>query len=207
MSERKEQILVAARDLFLERGPAGTTMRKVAARVGISATAIYRHYRDRDALIGAVTAEGYQVFSSYLFRALSEPGPRERLVAAGRHYLRFAVEHDAYYRLIFLSWDRLPARGPGRRGDADGPAFRFLQDRVTECQRAGIVPADRPPMQVALYLWAVCHGLATMYVAGGLRALGAAGFLGLAEPLAAGTIDDLAAAARGARGGKGSSRR
>ncbi len=66
----EHDILAAARDLYLTHGLTGFSMRKVADAVGISATAIYRHFDGREALILAVVDEGFRRFGTYLYRGL-----------------------------------------------------------------------------------------------------------------------------------------
>jgi AcrR family transcriptional regulator len=167
MTDRKTDLLEAARDLLLADGPRSVTLRKVAARVGVSATAIYRHFASREALVQAVLREGHERFGSYLFRALEGQTPAERLERSGAQYLRFALEHPAYYRAMFLVWDEPCARIEEQK--EPGPTFQFLLDRVVEAQRAGAVRPDAAPMEVALQLWSQVHGLASLYLTGGLR--------------------------------------
>jgi AcrR family transcriptional regulator len=173
VTARREQILTVARDLFLEHGPKGLSMRRVAARVGISATAIYRHYQDKGALLGAVVTEGFQVFASYLFRALEGQTPLERLVLAGHHYLRFALEQPKYYQLIFMSWtdDAKPDLGPEHavRPQRPEPTYQFLLDRVDECIRERVFRGEVRAEDAAIGIWSQVHGLAALYLAGGAR--------------------------------------
>jgi AcrR family transcriptional regulator len=168
MADRKTDILEAARDLLLAGGPRGVTLRKVAAKVGVSATAIYRHFASREALLYAVLREGHARFGSYLFRALEGQTPVERLERAAACYLQFALEHPAYYRAIFMVWDE-PCAPPAGQTNDPGPTFRFLLDRVVEAQRAGAVKPDADPLEVSLHLWSHVHGLASLYLTGGLR--------------------------------------
>ncbi len=63
----------AARELLEEGGSAGLSLRAVARRAGVSATAPYRHYADREALVSAVAAEGYRELAGYL--AAAHPAP------------------------------------------------------------------------------------------------------------------------------------
>jgi AcrR family transcriptional regulator len=169
---RREQILTIARDLFLTRGLAGLSMRRVAAGAGISATAIYRHYKDKQALLQAMVEEGHQVFASYLFRALSGKTPYERLRLSAQSYLAFAIEQPKYYQLIFMSWsDEKQAELATRDRDPDrkAPTFQFLLDRVGECIGEGVFRKGTDPMDAALGAWSLVHGLATLWLTGGGR--------------------------------------
>ena len=170
MTGTKAEILAAARDLFLERGLDGVSMRAVAERVGVSATAIYRHYRDKKELLAATVADGFELFRRSLAQALRRPTPRERLLATGERYLRFAFEHPRYYQVLFMAWEELglldlPRPSPGQLS----PGLRFLVDRVDECAAAGLLRAPTDPLQTALLFWAEVHGLASLWLAGGGR--------------------------------------
>jgi AcrR family transcriptional regulator len=173
VASRREQILAAARDLFLKQGLSGFSMRRVAAQAEISATAIYRHFKDKDALLQAVVEEGFLVFASYLFRSLEGKTPLERLTLAGENYIRFSLEQPKYYRLIFMSWfdekkpEFVAKRAEEQRGQA--PTFQFLLDRVDECIKEGIIKGEVQAMDAALGIWSQVHGLAALYLAGGAR--------------------------------------
>ncbi|HSC88979.1 MAG TPA: helix-turn-helix domain-containing protein, partial [Polyangiaceae bacterium] len=100
--DTREQLLRAARDVLLDEGLAGFSLRKVAAQCGISAPAIYRHFEDKDDLLAAAIQRGAALFTNYLLSALSEATPRERLQQLGQRYFRFAVENPRDYELIFV---------------------------------------------------------------------------------------------------------
>ncbi len=70
MSESKELILSCARDIFLKEGLSHFSMRKVASCVGMSATALYRHYTNKEELLFQVLLRGYRIFSRYLEKIL-----------------------------------------------------------------------------------------------------------------------------------------
>lgn len=169
----RDRILEHARDLFLEGGMSGFSMRRLAERVGVSATAIYRHFDDKEALLVAVVDAGYARFASYLMRGLDGATAAERLDRSGEGYARFAVEHPAYYRMMFMAsrddfgFDALPQQNVERQQRS----FRMLIDRVRECQEERVLRAQEPA-ELALLIWSFSHGLASLYLSGHLRSLG-----------------------------------
>lgn len=172
MKTSKTAILAAARDIFLERGLAAVTMREVAFRTGVSATAIYRHYHDKKELMSDVVGEGYALLVRYFFTALEGKTPLERLALTGERYLDFAFTESRYYKIIFMSGDLLEPAGPqAGHAASHGPSFQFLIDRVAECRRQGLIRGERDDFSVALHLWAQCHGLAALYLSGGIAPL------------------------------------
>jgi AcrR family transcriptional regulator len=182
-------LLAAARDVFLEDGPERFSLREVARRVGVSAAAVYRHFADKDALLFAACTQGFQVFSSYLVRALGEPTPLDRLRATGDLYRLFALENPLDYRFIFMSQaDKVSPPPPKatttttttkatttKPADASAlpqdTTFRFLVDRVRECMQAGIlVPGEVE--RVAVAIWAYSHGVVALRLSGHLDSMG-----------------------------------
>jgi AcrR family transcriptional regulator len=161
----KSRIVGAARALYFDRGPEAVTMRAVAERVGVTATALYRHFADKDALLKEVVGEGSRLLGSHLFRALEAPTPLERLRATAMAYLDFAMAQPQAYRTLF---------DPGADDEASlverqrGAVSRFLRDRVREAMDAGVIaPGD--PDGAALTLWSLLHGLASLHQAGVTR--------------------------------------
>jgi AcrR family transcriptional regulator len=166
MNETRERILAAARELFLAGGAEAVTMRSVAERVGVTATALYRHFEGKEALLQAVIHAGFEGFGSYLYRALEGASPLERLRLSGQRYLEFALEQPQMYRTIFMA--PRPADvdcEPEKPGQA--PTFRFLTDRVRECMQDGLLRRDEPEA-VALAIWAHVHGLVSLHLSGAL---------------------------------------
>jgi AcrR family transcriptional regulator len=170
----RERLLAAARDLFLESGPAHFSLREVARRVGLSAAAVYRHFDGKEALVAAACTEGFHLFSAYLVRALAARTPHERLVAACEQYRRFGVENPLDYRFIFMSpaEDVVKSHVEAQATEAgEAPpqhsTFRFLVDRVQECIAARVLAKDDPE-KLAVVIWAHLHGLVALRLSGHL---------------------------------------
>jgi len=165
-----DRILSAARDVYLSAGLQGFSMRKVAVRVGVSATALYRHYRNKEELIGSVINEGFRLFEQLLFEALPGKSPADRLQRSGLAYMRFGLAHPEYYRLIFMStahdhgFRNVTLQSPAKLSKA----FMFLVDRVRECRDAGIV-GGADPLELAAVLWSFWHGLVSLELGGHYR--------------------------------------
>lgn len=166
--ETRLRLLRHARDLYLEAGPSGFSLREVARRSEVSAAAVYRHFKDKDALLGAVCEEGFRVFSSYLLRSLAAPTPLERLRAAGEMYRRFGLEHPRDYRVIFMGAS--DTRGEGASIDPSA-TFQFLVDRVRECMEAKVLARGDEP-ETAAIIWAHVHGLVSLRLCGQLEEVG-----------------------------------
>jgi len=159
----KEALMRAALELIAQKGPAGFTFAEAARWAGVSPAAPYRHFRDRDELLANVALRGFEQFEAALARAWDEGKPDvftafDRL---GRTYLEFARAEGASYSAMFEAAVPLDAnpelRAAGER------AFGVL--RVASEKLIATIPADkRPPaLMVALHIWAVAHGIASLF--------------------------------------------
>jgi len=146
-------------------GVAAVTLRSVAETLGVSRTALYRHFADKQALLGAVAAEGFRTLRASLVAAWEGAGRgRVGFEAMGRAYVRFALDHPSHYRVMFGSGAVAPETAPD---DPGGAAFQALVDALVELQQRGEVRPD-PPLLLALYVWAVVHGIAMLALDGQL---------------------------------------
>lgn len=166
----KARLLAEARDLYLEVGFAGLSLREVARRVGVSAPAVYRHYDSKEALLAEVCAAGFRQFGSYLLRALAEPTPRARLLRSGELYYRFGLENPRDYRVIFMADAEPFTPIKDLKGNPDA-TFQFLIDRVRECMQARVLK-KRDEAEVAAIIWAHVHGLVSLRLSGHLAQVG-----------------------------------
>ncbi|MEO6095190.1 MAG: TetR/AcrR family transcriptional regulator [Fibrobacteria bacterium] len=165
MSDLRERILECALDLYLEHGLKGLSMRHVGEALGISATAIYRHYRNKEDLLHNVIGEAVNVFGSYLFSSLSGRTPEERFLRSGEAYVEFALRKSKYYEVIFMAPAQLGEDGfPDALRERSLATFQFLVDRVQECMESGFLKKD-DATAVSLTIWAHTHGLVSIYLA------------------------------------------
>lgn len=161
MTDPRNRILSAATELFLQGGSTALTMRGVAEVVGVTPTALYRHFENKEALLRAVLGAGFQVFGTYLYGALQGATPGERLRLSGQAYLDFALEQPQAYRTIFMTPRGDPACGnPEPQWRA---TLQFLEDRVRESMDAGVLRRGDPE-EVAVTIWSHVHGLVSLHL-------------------------------------------
>jgi len=161
----KARIARMARRLFLRRGVDGVSMRKIAGAVNLSATAIYRHYRDKDELLDEITEEGFRLFREYLSDALGAPTPLDRMHGLADRYLDFAMEHPRHYDFIFSLPRRNVRTFPGDFASRHDLTFHILSDQVEQAIQEGQMVLD-DPLEVALSIWSHVHGLVALQRAG-----------------------------------------
>lgn len=151
----RRALVLAAREVLVERGPEGVSLRGAVAKVGASTAAPYRHFRDKDALLVAVALEGH----AELQDALRGCGAGT-VTALGNTYVGFALGNSALYRLMLGAGIGDRAAYPELAG-AHRETCAVLADGVRD-QRL----AANDPGGFAVTLWCLLHGLATLVIDG-----------------------------------------
>ena len=156
----KTELLNAALKLISEIGPRAFTLREVARRAGVSHNAPYRHFRDKDDLLGAVAAEGFGRLTAAMKQSAARgKTPLERFRLCGRGYIQFALAYPEHFQVMFdlpSSLDQNPDYV--RAGDA---AFETLLGFIAECQNTkALSPGDPKPL--AFMAWSMVHGIAKL---------------------------------------------
>jgi AcrR family transcriptional regulator len=161
----RQRILTAARRLFDAGGVDAVSIRQVAARVGITPMAIYRHFTDRDALIDAIVLDALDRWRDRL-AALTADDPLTWLIDAGDAFLGFALEEPRRFEAAFLVASTRARRIPDDFAAGRSPAGRLWLARLEELRVAGRLTEDAEPLDVAFTLWALAQGLVTLHRAG-----------------------------------------
>ena len=153
--------------LAREGGPDRVILREAARAAGVSHSAAYRHFADREALLAEVSRHARSELAAKMRRRVdSAEGPRLRLEAVGIAYIDFALTEPGLFRTAFTSH---PATSPGAEQDpADGAdPFAILGAVLDQCQAAGLLdPQRRPGAEIAA--WSAVHGLAGLLLDGPL---------------------------------------
>jgi AcrR family transcriptional regulator len=165
--ELKTRILDAARELFATEGYEAVTMRKIAERIEYSATAIYAHFKDKDALIRELCQADFATFAQKFAAFLFVEDPVERFKRAGLAYFEFALENPQHYRLMFMT--ARPARveepDAAEMADPTRNAYAFLRQTVCDAMARGLVrPELTDPEMVAQTVWAALHGVVALQI-------------------------------------------
>lgn len=165
----QRRILEAARELFAAEGFEAVTMRKIADRVEYTPTALYFHFKDKNALFRRLCAEDFAAMTAR-FQVLSRvPDPVDRLRMLGRSYIAFAMEHPHQYRLIFMTLDAPLESGPGEAAVGlerpDRGAYAHMRRVSAEAIATGrLRPEFSDPDLVAQTIWAGVHGVAALAI-------------------------------------------
>jgi AcrR family transcriptional regulator len=147
------------------------TLREIGSRLGVSRTALYRHFADKRALLAAVATEGFRTLRQRLVTAWDDGGRnREAFGSMGAAYVRFAMANPSHYRVMFGGSIDPKVCGPELAAEAAG-AFQALVDALSSLQREGVVRAD-DTLTMARYVWATVHGVSMLGINGQLQNAG-----------------------------------
>lgn len=157
-------LLRVAADLLEREGIGAVTLRAVGASAGVSRTAPYRHFADKEALLSAVAAADLLRLRDVLEASTrGVEGPTARLEAMTSAYVDFALADPAHYRLMFGSAQR--KREDPRMAEAAEAALGVLVAAVTDAQQAGELPGS-DPLPIAGLLWSTGHGAIDLALGG-----------------------------------------
>jgi AcrR family transcriptional regulator len=166
VADFRERLCEAAERLFAERGPEAVTMRQLATELGVSPMTPYRYFADKDDILAAVRAQGYDRFAQALEAAAaqtSDPVERSRLM--GQSYLDFALAHPHTYKLMFDLNQPDEQRFPELVA-ASARARETMRANARGMLDAGLIEGDLDT--VAHAFWAAIHGVVVLQLAGKL---------------------------------------
>lgn len=160
----RRALLDKATATIRDEGIEALNLRRLAADVGVSQTALYHHFRDKQALLGAVGEEGIRRFSAVLLQAFDVPDLplRTRFERFASAYVRFAIANPELYELMLgrTTWRNSPADSfmTAARG-----TFRASAERIAALQASGEIASTLKPLRIAQLAWGMLHGLVRMH--------------------------------------------
>jgi AcrR family transcriptional regulator len=154
-------LIEAGLALLAERSADDIGLREAARAVGVSATAVYRHFPDKGAFLAALAAEGLRQLGAAQHVASEAAGGGERgFAATGAAYVRFAIANPALFRLAFSASGAGPRWSPGE-WHAENDAARLLRENAERLSEG-----DAEARLTALRAWGLVHGLALLILDG-----------------------------------------
>jgi len=162
----KQNILDAAKALFLKEGYEATSIRKIAAEIEFSPTTIYLYYKDKAAIFHALHQEGFKLLASQFAVLAHIDHPFERLKAMGRVYMRFALDNRDFYELMFTQKE--PLYCVDDHWEEGEQAFKLLLSIIQACQQIGYFTQFNPE-SFSMVVWSTMHGLCTLKIKGHLE--------------------------------------
>ena len=154
--------IIAAAELIETIGSYDITITQVAARVGVSSPALYRHFKDKEALLTAVRELAHIGIMQYTASAQDrvEPGTLAHLDALGSAYLRFAMDKRAFFGLMWENHGDVDERRAEARAKRTG--FQVLHEAIELYFQQQHPESVETSLQTATLLWSTAHGIATL---------------------------------------------
>ena len=157
----RESLIIAGIELLEAHGPEGLTLRRAAARVGVSHAAPAHHFDGLPGLLTAIAARAFALFIEAMEsnRNAADPEPLAQLAALCSGYLDFAERHGGLFHVMFNNPDV-------NRAD---PELRVLSARAFDVLREGCRPFatdDTPDRALEIAVWTMTHGFAALHLRG-----------------------------------------
>ena len=163
----RRALLSEALRIIAAEGVAGLTLRAVGDRLGVSRTALYRHFADKAALLAAVACDGFRAFRHELSVAWTRSGGGvEGFEAMALAYTWFALANPSHYRVMFGTFRDECARDHQLVAEAKA-SFEVLMAALASLQDEGVVRRD-DLATLAHFVWAASHGIAMLAIDGQL---------------------------------------
>jgi AcrR family transcriptional regulator len=160
----RRAMLDASLALIRDEGLERLSMREVARRAGVSHQAPYHHFADKEAILAALVAEGFELLRQASLKATEGvKDPSARLTALGQAYVQFALSHPAHFKLMFRSELVREHEHEEARACAEG-AYEVLVSAAGDVARERGLPVEL----VTLAGWSLVHGLSTLMLEGKL---------------------------------------
>lgn len=164
----RRSLLDAARELLRENGVDGLSLRKLADRVGVSRTAPYHHFKDKNALLCAIAEDGFVHWQEAAMAIFDQRDlePREKYRQFVEGYIRYAAENPQMYDLMFgrTIWQQQAATDELK--SVAYPSFQYQVDMTRKWQEMGLMAPDEDTLRLAQVSWGTMHGIARLLIDG-----------------------------------------
>jgi AcrR family transcriptional regulator len=161
--QRRAEILDAAKQLFVEEGYAATTIRRIAAKLGVSSTALYVYFPDKDAILAEICDATFAGLIAKLDDVRRDStDPLDALAKSLERYIRFGLNHPNEYELTFVTRRSKELQKLKPEDEKLGmQAFGRFYECVDAVVQAGVTN-DRDTGRLTQQLWAGIHGLVVL---------------------------------------------
>ena len=167
--EREEirgKILEAAREMFVAEGFDSVTMRRIAERIEYSPTAIYFHFKDKEALLRELCASDFRKLAEHFYTISQIEDPIERLRQTGHAYVQFGLNNPNHYRMMFMT-PRPPVNSTDvdlEKGNPEQDAYAFLKTIIAQAVAEKRFRHDDIDL-ISQTMWAGVHGVISLQIA------------------------------------------
>jgi AcrR family transcriptional regulator len=162
----KNALIQAGIEILSEQGLQALSLRKVAQRAGVSHAAPYAHYTDKQALIAAISTEGYRKLYDCLASVVEQyrHDPLRQLIEAAWAYVQFGLREPAHFKITLSGMVEKEQEYPAYI-EMTQKAFRLVVEITQACQQAGILRPG-PSEHMAVSVWSTVHGFTSLVLEG-----------------------------------------
>jgi AcrR family transcriptional regulator len=154
----QEQILNESRKLLISEGFSRMSMRRIAKEVGVSATSIYLHFKNKDELLLTLIDQSIDKLIENLEESvLNGSDPIEKLELAGREYLNFATTHPQEYEIIFSVRPEEMPKYPKEKFQNIRRGYELMAGIIEEGIEKEFIEEENP-LLAAYTIWSQLHG-------------------------------------------------
>jgi len=163
----KEEFITIAMDFIAKEDVEKLTLKVLSDATGTSRSAIYKHFKNKDALIETIIENGFDKFDAETTQYLHDESKAliDKFYLTGKLYIEFAKRNPNLYRLLFgkkyahIREELLSIK------DEDCSGFAALQKTIEDGQKQGILKKDDSYKQ-AIVIWATMHGISSLIIDG-----------------------------------------
>ncbi len=160
----RQQILSAARELFVNEGYENVSMRKIANKIEYSPTTIYLYFKDKTALLDSVCKETLLNLLETLEQLKRDTtDPVETLRKSGRAYIEFGLKYPQDYKLTFVIRPQFQKDLGLEEGSVGEKVFNYLREMVSECIRQQIF-RQMDVETTGQVMWSAVHGVTLLLI-------------------------------------------
>ena len=163
-SETKQTLLRITREMIDSKGVEVVSMRKIGRRAGLSRTALYRHFKNKEALLAAIVTENFEILLMNMVELENNPtDSRQFLVKMLNEYYQFGMGNTEHYQLMFnITWDT--ETFPELRNVAHA-VYKKTAEYVAKALEQGN-PSQHTTKEATAIIYAFIHGLVELHMAG-----------------------------------------
>jgi AcrR family transcriptional regulator len=158
--QQRQDILSTAREVFMQEGHAGFSMRKLAQAVGCVPGTLYTYFKDRDHILSLLIEESFEHLMVDIEAQMTDGAPLQNLRAIMTTYVQFGLDHPDHYQFAFML-KRTPAMDEFR--PVPHRSFELLRKTIAACMARGILRRADDQL-VAQGVWTCIHGVTSLMI-------------------------------------------
>jgi AcrR family transcriptional regulator len=162
----RQTLLLAAAEMISENGIESLSLRKLAEMVGVSRTAAYHYFQDKNDLLCAIAANGFRRWQMSLNQLESNSLPeRDKFEQYILGYIAFATTNPEEYELMFGRCIWKQSKCTQELQDISHATFQHQVEMISHWQSTGLVIGENP-LRSAQIIWGTLHGIAKLFIDG-----------------------------------------